>query len=243
MARNDKTVTTIESTKEYERFSYDPVNRPVSPRHVKNLMEKMRVKYQLAPIMVNRHMQILDGQHRFEAAKALGLPINYYISKDAEVGDMADLNNAAKNWTNKDRAHHFKEMGNEHYQKYFDFVSRFPKFSFSMALILLSGDTSRKRKIEEEFQEGYFKVKKYADAVSTANFLQSISTFYPGWNRRSFVLAVLQMRNHKDFDDQRFLRKMRMKGGSLSDFANTEDYLRKLEEFYNYREQKIVRFF
>jgi len=71
----------IHESRDYGAFTLHPSARPI--RKVDRLAEFMKRKNLLQhyPIIINRERQILDGQRRFMAAKATGLPI-YYIQTD-----------------------------------------------------------------------------------------------------------------------------------------------------------------
>jgi len=76
-------------TYDYEIFKRMRGNRILNNSHVKNLVKSMKEKYLPQPILVNKDMEIIDGQHRFAAAEELNLPIHYLII-DGELGMFKD---------------------------------------------------------------------------------------------------------------------------------------------------------
>lgn len=62
----------------------------------------------LMPILVDKNHFILDGQHRFMAAKELQKPLPYIVLKDSEkiMDIIKDLNSCSKNWNNNDYLKH-----------------------------------------------------------------------------------------------------------------------------------------
>ena len=56
------------------------------PEKVAVLVESLKEKEILIPIMINKAGEILDGQARFEALKQLGKPIKYVFAEDLQKG-------------------------------------------------------------------------------------------------------------------------------------------------------------
>ena len=72
-------VNQVNSTNDYLKFKTLKGNRNVNKLHVRRLKESFKEAYLLSPIIVNQNFEIIDGQHRFEAAKSMELPINFII--------------------------------------------------------------------------------------------------------------------------------------------------------------------
>ena len=64
------------------------------------------------PIIVNKQMEIIDGQHTFEACKFNGLPIYYMFTVLANIDDISNINSVKKKWTMEDFLHQYVEKGN-----------------------------------------------------------------------------------------------------------------------------------
>ena len=69
----------IYMTTDYSMFSSMKHNRNVSEAHIHRLMKSMSEKQYPVPIVVNEKNEIADGQNRFEAIKALNLPVYYMV--------------------------------------------------------------------------------------------------------------------------------------------------------------------
>lgn len=77
---------TIYSTRKYDKFSYIEGNRKPTHDHVRQLIGSFSDNNSLVatrPVLVNDKFQVIDGQHRFEACRALDLPIYYIIGQSA----------------------------------------------------------------------------------------------------------------------------------------------------------------
>ena len=91
-------VNQVNSTNDYSKFKTLQGNRNVNSLHIRRLKESFKEKYLLSPIVVNQNYEIIDGQHRFEAAKELNLPVNFIICNDYSLKEVQLLNTNMKNW-------------------------------------------------------------------------------------------------------------------------------------------------
>ena len=108
----------MEQTREYSRFKYKPGNRNLSNNHIKYLKDVITKHGYLesCPIIVNENYEIIDGQHRFEACKQMGLPILYVVQKSVADDLLIDLNITQKKWTTADYVSYYAvEKANPNY--------------------------------------------------------------------------------------------------------------------------------
>jgi len=91
----------IHQTKNYDQFKIIPSNR--SCENYEKILESIKRRNMLAfhPIHVDKDFRIIDGQHRFRAAKELGIDIFYVIDPKANESDLVYLNMNQKNWSSK----------------------------------------------------------------------------------------------------------------------------------------------
>lgn len=97
----------VNQTKDYSKFKFLELNRTVDELHVKNLMKlnEERSRFHLFPIVVDKDMNIIDGQHRYTACKKSDSPV-FYITDDASTEDkfteITKVNTATKSHGHKD---------------------------------------------------------------------------------------------------------------------------------------------
>jgi len=91
-------------TKNYEMFKSYPGNRPIDRANVDALVSSISERNLLEerPILINEFNEILDGQHRLEAAKLLQIPLFYEIKVGGNYQDIIYLNGTQKNWKPED---------------------------------------------------------------------------------------------------------------------------------------------
>ena len=127
----DKVVGVVLQTKDYGQFHMDKLNRELNTSHAKKLLEKIKEnkKLVLEPILVDKSMKIIDGQHRFWALSQLGLPITYMIDDQISIIDAPELNSSQRNWTSMDYIKVFANKGNTNYQHLLEELEKYKTVS------------------------------------------------------------------------------------------------------------------
>jgi hypothetical protein len=239
----DQPAHRILTTTDYKLFSWRKANRDIKEAKVTELMPKIDKSGQLIPAMVDVNMRIIDGQHRFEACRRLKKPFKYFIeTARISMEQVSEINSINTKWTPLDHAKSYATQGKEDYKQYMQFEKEFSDFSHGCRLILLKGINARSVNLERDFNEGSFTINSMNKARQQANFLKSLAQFYPGYKRRSFVLAVLHLMENPLFDKERFMRKMPKRCKDILDFSQTSDYISTLQDIYNWKETKKVSF-
>lgn len=229
-------------TKEYHLFSHLEGNRTINRQHVNRLVESMKEQYLVSPIIVNGKYEIIDGQHRFEAIKELGLPLLYIMVKQYGLEEVQRFNSNQKNFSYEDFANGYIDLGNEHYKILKEFRSKYD-LDWGVSIALLTGQTYRSGADSIKFKSGEFKVKSYNKAVEIADKIAEIGQFYPGYTRKYFMYAAIKMINTPGYNQRHLIDKLRYLSTRLVDCTSTEDYLKLLENIYNFKTRsEYVRF-
>jgi len=168
-------------TKDYGMFVSSDSNRPEDKNHVKQVRESMR-KYGFLgafPIMVketgNGKFYIIDGQHRFLAAKELGIPVKYHITKSSI--DIPEVNNTQKRWKQLDYVKMYANKGNNHYLELLVF-SQENKLPVSTAAMLLMNESSYYGvNISRKIKDGTFYVGDKTFAKECMWFIYKLRLF------------------------------------------------------------------
>lgn len=84
----------IQKTLDYSIFKKMDANRKLLKFHIKKMCTALQKDNQLNahPILVNKDFYVIDGQHRLEAAKILGLEIFYIQSNTVKDHHVIDAN-------------------------------------------------------------------------------------------------------------------------------------------------------
>jgi ferredoxin-NADP reductase len=85
-----------------------------------------------------------------------------------------------------------------------------------------------------------------ACADEWASRVQSLKDTYSFYKDRGFILALVTMWKHEDYDHERFMKKVSSAGSKVIKATSRLEYLRQLEGLYNFKVRKTtkkVRFF
>jgi len=230
----------VQSTTNYSRFKLMEGNRSVNPERVKKLVKSIQRKNMLAqyPIVVSKNCDgrfyIVDGQGRYHAAMALGLPIHFVEAKNITIEDVAITNSAQRKWTPKDYIDSFASLGNKEYVTLSEFIKEFG-FPPTTAASLLSGALWSNGGGESiGVTDGTFTVKDEAFARRVASALTSLHSF-PQYKERCFVIAIARLMQSRKFSFSRFVSKLEHQQTRLVKCATWIQYVEVIEGIYNWK--------
>ena len=240
-------MNTIQATTNYRSLTTLNANREVADSHVNSLKAAFATKGNLTeiqPIIVNEHNQIIDGQHRAVAAEQLGLPINYITVPGLTVHDAVSMNILHKSWTADDYAHSYATAGNDNYVRYLKLRDDYP-FKHSIVLNYTCG--GELKGIYRQFREGNFVLTPELDTRTRLllDCLEAAAEVIPQGLQKEFALAYIKAMFISGFKQERMIRKLKNNPDLMRRYAGINDYLRALEDVYNYQmpEASRVRFF
>jgi len=242
-----KVVNQVNQTNDYEMFKTLDGNRTVNKLHVSRLKESFKTAYLLSPILINQQNQIIDGQHRFEAAKTLGLPVNYIICNDYGLKEVQILNTNMKNWKKVDYLHAYCDLKKPEYLQFRNFMRRFNEFGIATCEIMLIDRSNGKQgKIEgirckiKYFEEGELVIPDYEYSCEIAEKIMQIKPYYEGFNRPSFVRAMCGVLKVVDYNHTVFLQRLNSQPNALQHCTTVMQYRLMIEDIYNYRSREKV---
>jgi hypothetical protein len=247
-----KPINQVYQTNDYHLFKTLQGNRVVNELHVMRLKKSFENSYLLSPILVNEQYQIIDGQHRFKAAKELGLPIRYIVEAGYGLEEIQTLNTNSKNWNKADYLNAYCDLGVEPYLQMRKFMKDFPEFQFNCAEIILEdnyngavdpirgGEKDKARLSVLGFQNGCLKIKNLKKSYENANKIMMLKGLYDGYNRTIFVRAMIQMFKHPNYNHAQFVNKVKINPGQLVNCINVPQTKLLIEEIYNYRSREKV---
>jgi hypothetical protein len=108
----------IHSCTKYDLFQFIvDKNRATSDHHVNCFIKDKQFpeKFPTCPILVDKNLRIIDGQHRFRAAQSLKIPIYYIIDESADENDIVIRNSRVKPWKSMDFVHFYAAQGKKSY--------------------------------------------------------------------------------------------------------------------------------
>lgn len=223
----------IQTSKDYKAFRRIKGNREIKKAHVNKLRTAIEGDPQVIeynPILVNEKMEIIDGQHRFEAIKQLNLPVHYQTVQGLTLENVQALNSNTKSWTPNDYAYAYAELGNKHYRAYLEHRKAYG-FNHDVTMNYCSVGYPI---TGESFKHGKFRCANWEYVVKLSEQLIDIGKFVPHWNLRSTALAFLHVAQHPEYDHKRMMQKLEKLGKQMERFTQLADSIRAFEHIYNH---------
>ena len=232
----------IQKTFDYSKFKLLNGNREINPSNKKRLLKSFSENYLISPISVNDKLEIIDGQHRFECAKELGLPVYYFTINDYGISEVQMLNANQKNWILDDYVNGFISVGKTDYLIYKEFRLRY-KLPTAQTVSILDGMNDgglNGTTLINRFRSGSFKVKNINDSTIMAERISSLKNYYDGYSRKAFVCAMITLLKNKNFKFDVFINKLKSNPIQLTHCTNTTNYVDLIEHIYNYRNRNKI---
>lgn len=234
LARGVSQISQVYSTFNYELFKTASANRTTDEAHIEHLVESYDIKYLVVPIIVNEFFEIIDGQHRFEAAKIKGYPINFIINEGYGIMETQLLNTTMKNWTINDFTDFYCRLGKKDYITYKEFRLTY-NFGHMESLAILLNSMSN---FSKTFRAGNLVIKDLKKAEDIAKKIQDFGQYYKGYKKNRFVFAMLTILQHPEYDHELMLHKVSLQQRALVDCTTVAQQTELLEEIYNYKSRK-----
>lgn len=234
----------IKQTKDYSIFKIHKSNREIDKHNLKKIQESIQARNLLKwrPILVNNEMEIIDGQHRLEACKALNLPIYYEIQENSKDEDIYLLNSNQKNWTQLDYLKYYVTKGKLDYIKMNDFmVNNKTSLKDCVKLFGFFGN-----EFSNKFKRGIYvhpSIEVEVRAVDTLKKINIILDFIkikksPGYafvNSYYFKEALIQIIHKEEFDFDYFMKKLELCMEKLKKCMSPIYYQQILLDIYNWK--------
>ena len=227
-------MNTVKKTTDYDKFKFIDANRDQNRGHV----EKIKAAFaeignltKVQPILVNEKMQIIDGQHRFIAAKELEQPVYYTQMTGLGIAEARQMNILHRGWTVQDYANSYALTGNQNYIKYLRLKE---DYGFGHTVILsCTTEEGHATNILRDFREGNFVIHDEDAAVEKLEFLSDLAEVADIVAYRPIALALLKLVRGENFDKDRMLKKIKVYGHKLERIDDIDANLRQLESIYN----------
>lgn len=234
--------TEINFTENHEVFKDITSNREVDVRHVNSLKKAISENnlLHLNPIIVNSEMQIIDGQHRLEAARELGIPVYYVVDDKITKSDIAGLNSNQKNWTILDYVNYYAVEKVPEFLVLADFINR---YSFAPVSTILQLMSITGKRAPAEFKAGIIDIRNKEVADRVLSHIQEIRNM--GIELafdRNFILAIKDAMKNEEYDPEHLLKKVSDNRMELIKCAKKQQYLQLIEQIYNKHQHTKVRF-
>jgi hypothetical protein len=233
-----KTNFEIFETTDYDMFQYINGNRDVKESHVKHLMKSFEERFLISPISINDRFEILDGQHRVEACRRLGLPV--YFSKisvngsvDKNMDIVITLNKGRKDWPKEEYLNSFVKRGFPAYIEMKKFMDQYPDFSIGSVESILANYGGNPG--PQVFKSGEFQIPDLTKAILNANQLLDFKPYFKDFKTSAFVRVMISLFNNPTYNHSAIMNKLSYQPNALTKQAGTKQYLKLLEDILNWK--------
>lgn len=243
-----KIMNDLQKTNQYNLFKILSGNRPIDRGHVKKLQQSILKdnRLNLHPIIVNENYEVIDGQHRLECAKNLGLDIFYIKSDTISDEHLIDCNVNQKSFEVENYIEYFavKEKKEDYIQ--LSRLMKQTKLKPKAILTLIIGNVTNN--ILDFLKTGKFKfpindsyknlLDFYCDFIAYANDkrLKPLSMF----TNHNFTRAFRWLYNTTGFTKETFFNKLDFKWFELKPQRASEEWYELLISIYNFKNKDKI---
>jgi len=223
----------VHTTFEYSKFTYLSYNREINENHVKQLMADIEVNGLMLPITVDRKLNVIDGQHRFEACRLLGRPLKFHIIETDPDVALTTLNNVRRSWKMSNWIDYWAGKGRSDYG-FIREKSKTTGVPITLTAEIFAPTTTG---CTRTIKRGEYVITDKSNDIGS-KIMDTISKcetiIGQDAKKRSFIRAIkhVVMRNDNFVPDRLLVS---MKKNPFSVYAKTEDTADAIVESYNYR--------
>ena len=220
-------VTEIRKTNNYSMFKNMLGNRELKDKNYRKLLKSMNEKQLIIPVLVNEKFELIDGQHRYNACKTLGLPLYYYVIPGYEIEDVKRANLVSCNWGPDDYLNLHFQLNKQEYVNLKDIMKKNNlKVGqvLEMVSVLEGKDYAR---IKLCFEDGTFEIN---NPMQIQKFLTDLADFksLKEYTTSKFTKAFLKLYKYESYDHDHMKRKLKTLSHKLKKQTSLNEYISML---------------
>lgn len=234
---------TLIKTDDYDKFVIPIYNRNISAKHVNRIYRSFienGPRLDLSPIIVNEHMEIVDGQHRFMAAQKLGIPITYRVVEDSGEDDFVLVNSINKSLRTADYLNYYLKKGHKKMVRLGEIADEL-EMSYDLIFYFMAGvnkfTPKRLEEIEpdanlEEFKECVQSLKRITELLERL----PLDVPKPFITSTKFKTALFKFiwDNSILFDEESFVNKIKRYNHLIMHKASKSMCIQMFKNIYNH---------
>jgi hypothetical protein len=199
------------------------------------------------PILVDDDMRIIDGQHRLEAAKALGIEIFYQVRSAATHEDIVILNAPQKSWNSEDYVNYYVSLGKSDYLKFKEY-SQQKGVTVGQLVRLFTGRASTVLWKIKTGELKFFGDNELADMDARFLKMESAITIMKTYilGDHKFLLSnklkagLIRFLENEDVVFDTLLAKLRIKSDAIKPCADVQSYCVMFRDIYNWKNSNPI---
>lgn len=235
----DEIVSNVYATTDYGKFKRMIANRITINRVVKKLVTSMLKNGWIgAPIVVNERMEVIDGQHRIEAAGMAGVSVHYIVMEGLTIDACIELNNNHHDWRLIDYIHSFAERGNTNYTLVRQMLTEYGREGKLLQSVILAVCCGNMQFIDsQKIQTGAFVFDNPEKARKILEFLRCFDISGVKGAKACLHYALIGFYDMDAVDNSRMIRQYKQYGSCIKKVTDTRDAVEQLEAVYNKRQR------
>lgn len=234
----------ILTTNQYNQFKTITGNRNLNQKKINKIIKDISKGLNLlpyCPIIVyqeGEHLEIVDGQHRFEVSKQINSDVYYVLMNKLELRQIAMMNSRQDKWSVNDFLRAYVKVGIEDYQILGDVVKKYKVNISTAASFLMNGNLTNRQKADTAFRDGLFKVNFLESTTALFNLSHSLFDVYKFYTDR-YLLVAVQTIQKKGLCDFKELKLCIDRAPMVMDKqATTKEYMNNIERVYNFKKKQ-----
>ena len=229
----DEVETVIRKTNNYSKFKNILGNRDLRGTNYNKLIKSMKEKQLIIPILCNDKMEIIDGQHRYEACKELHYPLYYYVVDGYEIDDVKRANLVSCNWVIDDYLNLNVEIGKEDYKKFKEIKEEYKLSSAQLLEVFAKFQEKSLNEVKMLFEDGTFEINKLEEVMDFLIALKDFSVLKEHTSM-GFTKAFLKLYSLEDYNHKTMVSRVEKQSYKLEKRGSYRQYLELLVEIYNF---------
>lgn len=233
----------LQKSKAYAQFRANDVQRQLNSLHCKRIAQSIKTHGFIPskPIQVYKNgsgFVIVDGHHRFDAAKSVGAEFYYVVEDKAAQHVMVDENRLVKTWGLVDYVRLYAAQGSEDYREILKFAAK--GIPMTRAASLLWGDSAGSGNAQKAIKQGTFYVK---DRVSITKIVAAVAEFgpkNPAAKSNHFIDALSKCLLTPEVDWDVLIKRLRDNLTMVERVNNLPQMLQQFEGVYNFRSRSPI---
>ena len=227
----------ILSSSNYDDFKSNDEQRTVKKPNVAQIIKSMEEHGFLPskPVQVyydGENYVIIDGHHRFVAARTIGLPVLFVVEPIKNKNSIASVNSAVSAWSMLDFVNTYDRRGIEDYR----ILKRYAEKGFPVktaAALLATGLSTTSRFEDEKLKAGLFKVETTTSINKILNIIELFSEENKTVKTRNFISCMAMFLRIEGFDFRRMKNRIKSNISMLKSTATLAQMHEQMESIYN----------
>jgi hypothetical protein len=238
----DKKVGEVMETYDYDKFKFLALNRDPDRNNIDAIKESMIIKALPIPIIVNEHMEIIDGQHSFYARKETNRPIVYLMIEGLTIDDVP-LFQTGRPWKDHDWLKLWKGRGNQHYAVYEKFRKKHKLGHWLVVGLLYGEEYPPKEDRNTIWRKGIFTIKlldEAEDLMSKVNYVakyldKKLMLKNKKQVKRDFIWGLKLALQNKKFKFDVFADNItNPQAPKIQNWGDEDSFVQNIFDVYNY---------